>query len=401
MGAILSSPVDSIVVERAGCSKLRCAVATTQGWRASHEDSHVMLQPPSSSAPDTPFFFSIMDGHGGDEAALEMTHLLPAYMDVASLPKISDPSIVKALQARFKAADAELRKKLPEMCSAGATCTSALVCPRTQSGTWNVTFANAGDSRSILISADGSFVATEDHKPESPVEIARIRRAGGFVSNEMGGPYRVDNNLSVSRGFGDFDFKDITLQADAQKISCVPEVTSGLQCKDGDFVLLCCDGIYDVMSNEECVNFVLAHDHSDLGVLVANLLKLVLEKGSRDNCSAMICQVGEKTVEAHTVDDAIQTSTTLHPSKWQGFHTGYMTRMLLPGNIPTDDDMVRGKFEEFHVTYGYKDLLPVSCTQCDFIYQGMRACSRCRNARYCSHACQKIAWKSGHKELCC
>ena len=28
------------------------------------------------------------------------------------------------------------------------------------------------------------------------------------------------------------------------------------------------------------------------------------------------------------------------------------------------------------------------------------ACSRCRNAWYCSSACQKSAWKRGHKLIC-
>eukprot|EP00397_Hematodinium_sp_SG-2012_P029926 GEMP01031655.1.p1 GENE.GEMP01031655.1~~GEMP01031655.1.p1 ORF type:complete len:405 (-),score=111.52 GEMP01031655.1:823-2037(-) len=401
MGAILSSPVDSIVVERAGCSKLRCAVATTQGWRCSHEDSHVMVQPPpSSSAHEAPFLFSVMDGHGGDEAALEMKTLFPAHMDVSTLSNIEDPSIVTELQTRFKSADAKLRTKLDIHCSAGATCTSALVSPSGESGIWNVTFANAGDSRSIVIRTDGSFVATEDHKPENAVETARVEQAGGFVSNETGGPYRVDNNLAVSRAFGDFEYKDIHAPAEAQKISCVPEVTEGIKCKDGDFVLLCCDGIYDVMTNEECVQFVLNHDHSDLGMLCADLLKLVLSKDSRDNCSAMICQVGEMAVEAHAEDDAIQTSTTLDPAKWHGFHSGYMTQMLIPGDMDDDDENMREKFMAFHASHGFLDPLPAPCSECKCIYQGMQVCSQCRNTQYCSHACQKKAWKSGHKEQC-
>eukprot|EP00397_Hematodinium_sp_SG-2012_P012934 GEMP01013119.1.p1 GENE.GEMP01013119.1~~GEMP01013119.1.p1 ORF type:complete len:409 (+),score=114.53 GEMP01013119.1:144-1370(+) len=405
MGAVLSSPVDSIVVDRAGCAKLRCAVATMQGWRISHEDSHVMIQPPTSSSANAPFMFSVMDGHGGDEAAAHMEHILPAHVDVATLPAIGDPSIVEALQARFKAADVDLRSKLPVNCTAGATCTSALVCPREgacgqESNTWDVTFANAGDSRSIVIRANGTFVATEDHKPDNPGETARIKAAGGFITDNMGGPFRVDGNLAVSRAFGDFAFKDIKTAAEAQKISCVPEVTTGIQCKDGDFVLLCCDGIFDVMSNEDCVNFVLQHDRSDLGMLVSDLLQLVLEKGSRDNCSAMICQVGEKTVKAHAEDDATQSSTTLHPSKWHGFHTGYGTRMLIPGNVPDGDPNVRQKFAAFHATFGYRDLQPASCSQCECIYQGMQVCSRCRTTQYCSHVCQKLAWKLGHRDLC-
>jgi protein phosphatase PTC2/3 len=49
----------------------------------------------------------------------------------------------------------------------------------------------------------GAVALSEDHKPDNGIEAARIRQAGHFV---MGG--RVDGNLAVSRGLGDFGYKD-------------------------------------------------------------------------------------------------------------------------------------------------------------------------------------------------
>eukprot|EP00397_Hematodinium_sp_SG-2012_P006097 GEMP01006125.1.p1 GENE.GEMP01006125.1~~GEMP01006125.1.p1 ORF type:complete len:408 (+),score=81.68 GEMP01006125.1:213-1436(+) len=402
MGAILSAPVDSIVVERAGCSKLRCAVATMQGWRCSHEDSHVMVQPLASdgeSSKNAPFLLSVMDGHGGDEVAHEMYKLLPQQIDVATLPKITDTSFASVVKERFKKADAYLRKRIPEQCSAGATCTSALFAQSEENkDKWNIALANAGDSRAIVIHQDATFTATEDHKPDNPEETARIEKAGGFVTKEENaGPARVDSNLAVSRAFGDFAYKDRAAIPEDQKISCVPDVTI-VTAKDGDFILLCCDGIFDVMSNEECVEFVLKHDHADLGFLCSDLLKHVLEKGSKDNCSAMICHLG--SVEKHKEDDIAQTSTTLDRSKWHGFHDGYMTSMLIPGAIPPDDESVKEKFIAFHRAYGFSDPLPSPCSNCKNIYLGMQVCSRCRKTQYCSFFCQKKDWKGKHKELC-
>eukprot|EP00397_Hematodinium_sp_SG-2012_P018797 GEMP01019274.1.p1 GENE.GEMP01019274.1~~GEMP01019274.1.p1 ORF type:complete len:402 (+),score=49.94 GEMP01019274.1:92-1297(+) len=395
MGAILSAPVDSIIVERAGCAKLRCAVATMQGWRASHEDSHVMVEPPLNAPDMTPFFFSVMDGHGGDEAALEMHDLLPKYIDVATLPKITDLSIEEVIQSRFKAVDMVLRTRLPSTCSAGTTCTSALVVQSEKKGEWDIILANAGDSRSIVIHQDATFIATEDHKPDNPGEMERIKKAGGFVSKESFGPSRVDSNLAVSRAFGDFDYKDISANQEDHKISCVPDVIR-TTAKDGDFVLLCCDGIFDVMSNEECVSFVLNHNTADLGLLCSKLLKLVLDKGSRDNCSAMICHLSSS--ENHIEDDAIQGSTTLDRAKWQGFHSGYMTSMLIPGIIPFDVQ-VQEKFDTFHRSFGFPAPIPEPCSNCENIYLGMQICSRCRRDQYCSLFCQRKDWRAKHKEV--
>lgn len=396
MGAILSAPVDSVIVERAGCSQLRCAVATLQGWRCTHEDSHIMLQPPEKTPG--PYLFSVMDGHGGDEAAREMHHLLPTFVDVASLPKVSAGNLAETVIERFKLADRALRDKLPESCSAGTTCTSALVSRHeTEADTWDVTLANSGDSRSIVIHADGTFTATEDHKPDLPEETARIKRAGGFVSNDVGGPSRVDNNLAVSRAFGDFEYKDVSALAEDQKISCVPDVQHVLA-KTGDIIFLACDGIFDVMSNEEVVEFILSHDRSDLGSVTAELLYLVLEKGSKDNCSAMIVDLD--LVEKHKENDIIPLSTIVDSSRWDGWHTGYWTEQLIVGNLPPDDETVREKFKIFHQRFNFSDPLPGPCSNCDRLYMGMQVCSRCKQDIYCSHHCQKKDWKTKHKEKC-
>jgi len=354
-----------------------------------------MVQP---SSPSSPFLFSVMDGHGGDEAANELHKLLPQKMDVNSLPDMSNVrEISDAVIGRFIETDAELRRRLPseEDCTAGATCTAALVSSSDEK--WNIILANAGDSRSIVIrKADGSFVATEDHKPDNSTERERVERAGGFVSHDNFGPARVDSNLAVSRAFGDFKYKSVHSEPEDQKISCVPDIQH-VVAANGDFILLCCDGIYDVMSSEECVEFVLGHEASDLGILCADLIKLVLEKGSKDNCSAMICQLGPP--EESKEWDAIPASTTLDRSNWDGFD-GYKTSMIMPGAMNQSDNSLREKFVAFHKHYGFQDPLPEPCSSCNSIFLGMQTCSRCKKSQYCSTVCQKKDWKSRHKNEC-
>jgi len=59
--------------------------------------------------------------------------------------------------------------------------------------------ANAGDSRSILVSGNKVIALSEDHKPDCDEELKRIKKANHFVEDS-----RVDGNLALSRAFGDF-----------------------------------------------------------------------------------------------------------------------------------------------------------------------------------------------------
>lgn len=62
--------------------------------------------------------------------------------------------------------------------------------------------ANAGDSRSVLCREGKAVALSEDHKPDSPIEEARVKKAGGVIS--MG---RVNGGLNLTRSLGDFDYK--------------------------------------------------------------------------------------------------------------------------------------------------------------------------------------------------
>ena len=54
-----------------------------------------------------------------------------------------------------------------------------------------------------VLCREGKAVAlSEDHKPDSPIEEARVKKAGGVIS--MG---RVNGGLNLTRSLGDFDYK--------------------------------------------------------------------------------------------------------------------------------------------------------------------------------------------------
>jgi serine/threonine protein phosphatase PrpC len=114
--------------------------------------------------------------------------------------------------------------------------------------------ANAGDSRAVLCRADGNVLAlSEDHKPSQEIESSRIANAGGFV-NIHG---RVNGNLNLSRSLGDMKYKQVPdMLPKDQIITAEPDI-SVTELMPGDkFLVLACDGVWDVLGNQEICDFV-------------------------------------------------------------------------------------------------------------------------------------------------
>ena len=87
----------------------------------------------------------------------------------------------------------------------------------------------------------------------NPAERERIQNAGGTVMIQ-----RVNGSLAVSRALGDYEYKQVEGKGPCEQlVSPEPEVSIIDRDREGDqFVVLACDGIWDVMSNEELAEFV-------------------------------------------------------------------------------------------------------------------------------------------------
>lgn len=114
--------------------------------------------------------------------------------------------------------------------------------------------ANCGDSRAVLSRQGLAEALSVDHKPTMVSEWSRIVAAGGWVAAN-----RVNGNLALSRALGDFVYKRNTaLAAEEQIVSAEPDVT---QCElrlaeTDEFIVIGCDGIWDVMTNQEVISYV-------------------------------------------------------------------------------------------------------------------------------------------------
>lgn len=303
------------------------AFSGMQGWRMTMEDAHMVCTDipvggQKQKLPKGHALFGVMDGHGGDfTSEYASKHFVDFFSQSSRLKKyasmsLGDQSNVPgleclrmALSETFSKLDIEIRKqqnsknekKYLELYKqqdlfptrvryerSGSTCVVVLVTPS------HLICANAGDSRAILRRGGKALPLSFDHKPNNPPELERIHKAKGFVKCK-----RVDGDLAVSRGLGDFTYKsNETLRVDQQKVIPNPEFVTYPRKKEDEFMILACDGIWDVADNEQCGSFVqslLDQGESDLGLVCEEAIDTCLDKNSRDNMTiAMVTFEGCK-----------------------------------------------------------------------------------------------------------
>jgi len=214
--------------------------------------------------------FGVMDGHGGGQVARFCQRHLPT-----ELVRNKGVDIGGALVTAFERMDEMLSS--PQACSELAY----LMPPQDADNAWApaphpdhigttafvtcvtrdaLIVANAGDSRAVLCRMGNAVDMSWDHKPAVPSELARIQRAGGYVLERRIGAHvihRVNGDLSLSRSIGDLQYKrNPNLPAKDQVVSCTPDVQTFRRQPGDEFMLIGCDGVWDVLSSQQAVDFV-------------------------------------------------------------------------------------------------------------------------------------------------
>jgi len=109
------------------------------------------------------------------------------------------------------------------------------------------------------------------------------------------------------RSLGDFDYKKVESRGPTEQlVSPDPEITVIEKASDDDqLIILACDGVWDVMTNEELGEFVINRCQRvpDLSKVAEEVIDYCLYKGSRDNMSVIIIT----TKNAPTVDPELQS----------------------------------------------------------------------------------------------
>ncbi|QLL31685.1 hypothetical protein HG536_0B05500 [Torulaspora globosa] len=249
MGQILSNPVID-KEHHSGEDRLTAfGLCAMQGWRMSMEDAHV-VQPNVLNASDKDHIalYSIFDGHGGASVAQYCGEKIPSILQRQKSFKSGNLS--QALIDTYLQTDEDLLKD-PVLRNdySGCTATSILVSKLQK----KLVCGNSGDSRTVISVKGRAKALSYDHKPTLASERSRIIAAKGFV--EMG---RVNGNLALSRAIGDFEFKSNSeLAPHEQIVTAVPDIIEHeLNYDDDEFVVLACDGIWDCLSSQDCVDLV-------------------------------------------------------------------------------------------------------------------------------------------------
>mmetsp|Transcript_44832 Transcript_44832/g.130587 ORF Transcript_44832/g.130587 Transcript_44832/m.130587 type:complete len:281 (+) Transcript_44832:177-1019(+) len=235
-------------------------------------------------------FFAVYDGHGGRQVVDFVTRELHESV-LREMRRTS--SVPDALLQAFQSTDEEIVRR--GIMASGCT---ACACVLVQEAHARVIYtAHLGDSRAVM-SRGGSatrLTSMTDHKATDPLEGKRVIEAGGQIIND-----RVNGMLAMTRALGDHLLKMPVLPNDV--VSNVPDITSTDLTAQDSFVILACDGLWDVMNDQQAVELVAdslrelapfartleAEGRSLAEILARMLVEEGLARGSNDNISVVV-----------------------------------------------------------------------------------------------------------------
>jgi len=239
-------------------------------------------------------YFGVFDGHGGKQVA-----------DLCASKLIGNISKY-GIRAGFAKTQAEIEAN-KSLDMIGSTANVGIF----ENG--KLYIANCGDSRAVLCRGGKTIPLSFDHKPDRPDELARISKlqweyGAKYAAPELkdyvkqqaklanGGCFtvpaqdqaiaRLQGILAVSRSMGDAYLTPC--------ISSQPDITETRILKDDEFVIIACDGVWDVFTNEEAVDVVkYALDHNGHNFIKAaeKLRDQAYERLSADNITAMVLNI--------------------------------------------------------------------------------------------------------------
>lgn len=239
--------------EHKHCLHISYGIEFEQGKRPTMEDTHA-----HSVSQDGRFeFFAVYDGHGGQRTAQVLAfgvdnRLSPLHRIIFDLFEQRNPSAEVEIAYILKEAVSLFDQALALYAvNSGSTAIIALIDKQTST----LYIVNLGDSRAVVGNNQGclssfarfvdgvfseEYFATDDHKPEK--DSRTIVATGSYVVYG-----RLNGSLAVSRAFGDYSYKrnDAITNHMRNADIYMKKITP-----DDGFIVLGCDGLWDVLSNE-------------------------------------------------------------------------------------------------------------------------------------------------------
>lgn len=257
----------SLTEERPSCVRLTSYVVGNPGKKHYQQDMPIIcpnMTVVSKDLNDLRYaYVAVYDGHGGSFCSeylrmnlhVSLAQTLVTHFKPLNL-KNPKPAEKKEHQAAIKAAFSEAFKKtdlqLCKECASrkqedGSCCIAAMIRGDV------VWVANVGDSKAVLgrmrKAEDGAekikaTALSKDHSPLLVKERERIEKAGGKVEDG-----RVNGRLGVARSFGDIKVK-------RAGVISRPDITKFTITNADKFMILACDGLWEVFSLQDAVDYV-------------------------------------------------------------------------------------------------------------------------------------------------
>lgn len=295
--SILETPVTKFT------PNVRSGSCVDIGPRGSMDDEHIQIDDLAAHLgfvfkyPTTSAFYAVFDGHGGpDAAAFVKRNAMKLFFEDANLLQSydTDALFLKRLEdshrRAFLVADLALADEQSVSSSCGTTALTALILGR------HLLVANAGDCRAVLCRQGVAVEMSHDHRPSYLPERKRVEELGGFIDDGY-----LNGYLSVTRALGDWDLKFPV--GSASPLIPEPDVQVVTLTEDDEFLIIGCDGIWDVMSSQDAVSLVRRglRWHDDPQQCARELVKEALRLNTSDNLTVIVICLSsvESIVESH------------------------------------------------------------------------------------------------------
>jgi protein phosphatase len=172
--------------------------------------------------------------------------------DGAGIPDVLQQAVEEACAVIYRTAQGE-----PELAGMGTTVTAALVGGRT------AFVAHVGDSRCYLLREGRIYQVSEDHS------LVNEQLKAGAISADEAKHSRFKNIITRSVGFEQQVVVDLM----------------GLELQGGDALVVCCDGLSNLVDDPEILSIV---EESPIDLAPGRLVALANDRGGDDNITAIV-----------------------------------------------------------------------------------------------------------------
>ncbi|KAI0355645.1 protein serine/threonine phosphatase 2C [Trametes cingulata] len=301
-----------------------CAVSAAQGTRPTMEDTHTIVVPFAGIHGQG--LFGVFDGHGGKEASQWCKENYARCL-LSALQENESGKVTDALNKSFREVDKNLEQMWAQSggeVHSGSTAVVAFIrvedekgqqsfAPsnyeplgvavpeesedgKSAGGTGSVKTrsqsdkvfvppgevrrvlytANVGDARGVLCQGGKAVRLTYDDKASDKKEAQRIEKAGGLILEG-----RVDGVLIPTRALGDAPLN--------QYVTSSPHTVEIELGEKDEFLILACDGLWDVLKDQEAVDLVRGvQDSMEAAELLVNE---ALGRHTQDNVTVLVVRL--------------------------------------------------------------------------------------------------------------